>query len=65
MTSTEKTVRYSLKINGYTVDHADRIPGLYLDNGCIATITDLVDVLDAQGVKGLIALLNDSALIHG
>lgn len=60
-----KAVDIALKLWDFTVDHADRIPGCYLEDGSVATLTDLRHYVHNHGPKALVALLADNAAIHG
>lgn len=65
MTATEKTVRYTVRKWDLTVDNNNRILGCYLEDGSVATIADLCEILDTHKVIGLVSFLADNARIHG
>lgn len=69
MTTTHTTnsaaVRFLLKTAGITVDSKDRVRGIFLEDGIIATVADLVAIHQQGGNAALVAAIADSAAIHG
>ena len=51
--------------HGYKIDSKDRVPGLFMEDGSLATIPALVEHYANHGISALISLISDSALIHG
>lgn len=69
MTTTHTTnpaaVRLLLKAAGLSVDSKDRVRGIYLEDGIIATVADLVAIHQQGGNAALVAVIADNARIHG
>ena len=69
MTTTHTTnpaaVRFLLKTAGLTVDSKDRVRGIYLEDGIVATVADLVAIHQQGGNEALVSLIAESTAIHG